>query len=180
MGADFDKSKGRKRHPTISEGDIETSSLLTVPPLSGVNGFSLPPGLLPSSPSKTQNYGNAPAPVVEVEDISTFVTNIVYCRDPKVLSKLEESSRNMTQPGYYNLRLLIQHENFLDVKQLIRTTNMVSECERYESNRMKQKKKVGGGIKVGNDTDALVQQLSDGSRTLLFESRFESGNLFLA
>lgn len=96
------------------------------------------------------------SPVVEVEDISTFVNNIVYCRDPKVLSKLEESSRNMTQPGYYNLRLLIQHENFLDVKQLIRTTNMVSECERYESNRMKQKKKVGGGIKVGNDTDALV------------------------
>lgn len=85
----------------------------------------------------------------------------------------------MTLPGYFNLRLLIQHENYLNVKELIRNTNMVSNCERYENNRMKQKGK-NIGIKVGNDTDALVEKVTDGTRTLLFESRFESGNLFLA
>lgn len=44
---------------------------------------------------------------------------------------------------------------------------------------MKQKGK-NIGIKVGNDTDALIEKVTDGTRTLLFESRFESGNLFLA
>jgi hypothetical protein len=37
-------------------------------------------------------------------------------------------------------------------------------------------------LKIGLDTEALIHKLEEGSldKTLLFESRFESGNLFLA
>ncbi len=58
--------------------------------------------------------------------------------------------------------------------------------ERNETLRLKRKPtKVGapGALTIGNDTEALIHKLDDstkGDRTLLFESRFESGNLFLA
>ena len=64
---------------------------------------------------------------------------------------------------------------------------MQSELEKNESLRLKRKatKVVGGGqLKVGPDTEALINKISETSgtpdKTLLFESRFESGNLFLA
>lgn len=140
-----------------------------------------------TSPQKVGNNGNIPVPApvtIEIEEIPTFVSSIVFCRDPKMLTKLEEGSKNMVAPGYYNLRHLIQHENFLDIKSLIKTTTMASDIEKNESMRHKRKPKVGaaGALKIGNDTEALIHKLDDGSadRTLLFESRFESGNLFLS
>jgi hypothetical protein len=62
---------------------------------------------------------------------------------------------------------------------------MAMEIEKNESLRMKRKPaKVGaaGALKIGLDTEALIHKLEEGTadKTLLFESRFESGNLFLA
>ena len=65
---------------------------------------------------------------------------------------------------------------------------MQSELEKNESLRLKRKatKVIGtaGQLKVGPDTEALINKISESSgthdKTLLFESRFESGNLFLA
>lgn len=61
---------------------------------------------------------------------------------------------------------------------------MASEIERNESLKVKRKQRVGaaGALRIGNDTEALIHKLEEGSldKTLLFESRFESGNLFLA
>lgn len=62
---------------------------------------------------------------------------------------------------------------------------MQNELERNEALRTKRKPtRVGaaGALKIGNDTEALIHKLEDSSsdRTLIFESRFESGNLFLA
>ena len=62
---------------------------------------------------------------------------------------------------------------------------MVSDLEKYEAtHRMKTaRKKNNQGTKNGQDTEAYIDQLADGSskeNTLRFESRFESGNLFLA
>lgn len=74
----------------------------------------------------------------------------------------------------------------LDIKNLIKNTNIQSEMEKNETVRLKKKPtKVGaaGALTIGNDTEALIHKLDEGSkgdRTLLFESRFESGNLFLA
>lgn len=42
----------------------------------------------------------------------------------------ENKDRAMSSPGYYNLRLLVQHENYLDIKQLIKTTTMATEIEK--------------------------------------------------
>ena len=45
------------------------------------------------------------------EDVPQFVNNIVYCRDPKILED---------KVSCLNLKNLMQHENFLDIKQLIK------------------------------------------------------------
>ena len=55
--------------------------------------------------------------------------------------------------------------------------------QRNEGLKIKRKPKPGVALKIGQDTEALISKnLEDGSgpRTLIFESRFESGNLFLA
>jgi hypothetical protein len=62
---------------------------------------------------------------------------------------------------------------------------MVSEYERNETLKLKRKpNKFGppGALKNGTDTENLINKLEEGSaeKTLIFESRFESGNLFLA
>jgi hypothetical protein len=42
----------------------------------------------PISPTKTA-VQNAPI-IIEIEEIPTFVNNIVYCRDKKALQKIED------------------------------------------------------------------------------------------
>lgn len=165
MGAEFDKQKSKKKAP---EGDD---------PVPCAGAVSLPQV---SSPSKTQ----PPAPItIEVEEIPMFVNGIVFCRDVKILHRLDETNRGMSTPGYYNLRQLVQHENLLDIKSLIKTTTMATEIEKNENIRVKQKKPKAGGAKVGADTETLIAKLDEslvGQRTLVFESRFECGNLYLA
>lgn len=182
MGADFEKSRSRRKKvdAELAENASEPTTPNQVPAMPGAVSL---PNVGPQS--KPGASGNFPSTItIEVEEIPTFITGIVFCRDHKALTKLEESSKNMVSPGYFNLRHLIQHENFLDIKNLIKTTTMASEIERNESLKMKRKQRVGaaGALKIGIDTEALIHKLEEGSldRTLLFESRFESGNLFLA
>ena len=46
------------------------------------------------------------------EDLPVFINNIVFCRNPQIL-KDKETCMNMST--------LIQHENLLDVKQLVKS-----------------------------------------------------------
>jgi len=54
----------------------------------------------------------------------------------------ENQGRQVSSPGYYNLRLLVQHENYLDIKQLIKTTTMATEIEKSEQMRIKRMPKM--------------------------------------
>jgi hypothetical protein len=164
MGVEFDKQKSKKRAVDGVDEPVAQAGAVSLPQV--------------SSPTKQ-------GPItIEVEEIPLFVTGIVFCRDVKVLARMDESNRGMSTPGYYNLRQLVQHENMLDIKQLIKTTTMASEIEKNENMRgVKAKKVKAGGTKAGADTDTLIAKLDEtlaGQRTLLFESRFESGNLYLA
>lgn len=104
MGADFDRQKGKKRLKTDNQDGLELQ-------LQQQPGAVILPSVV--SPSK-----NAPATVtIEVEEIPLFVNGIVFCRDHKMLNKIaENSSKSTATPGYFNLRHLIQHENYLDIK----------------------------------------------------------------
>lgn len=91
----------------------------------------------------------------------------------------------MSTPGYFNMRHLVQHENYLNIKELIKNTAMTTEIEKNDLIKIKRKPIVGTARagKMGLDTEALIGKLDDslsGERTLAFESRFECGNLFLS
>lgn len=61
---------------------------------------------------------------------------------------------------------------------------MATEIEKSEQMRIKRMPKMATARnRIGQDTEALIAKLDEGlqgERTLHFESRFESGNLFLA
>jgi hypothetical protein len=99
MGPDFEKSKSRKKKGVDEEGGaMELGGDQSAVPIAAV---SVPNVISP-------NKANAPATItIEIEEIPTFITGIVYCRDHKVLNKLEEATKNMSTPGFYNLRHLI-------------------------------------------------------------------------
>ena len=117
---------------------------------------------------------------------SRLIRNIVYLRDVTILDNLGKGISELTQKDVF------QHENFIDVKQLIRERdisermhdqleNAISRAKRQQqkqlSSMINAKQAPIGALDVRNGSYKL-----DGieDKTLLFESRFESGNLYLA
>ena len=78
------------------------------------------------------------------------------------------------------MRLLIQHENTLDLKELIRKNQILANEQNQNVPKRPRKRSTKINEQFSKDVgmDYVVKGPED--RTLLFESRFESGNLFLA
>lgn len=124
---------------------------------------------------------------------SRLIQNIVYLRETKILDNLEKGINQLTQKDVFN------HENYLDIKKLIRereTSEQMKEHLPESVIRAKQRLQAytyqnrqcnklnelsnGGYIEDRGDGSACYKLQTKEDRTLIFESRFESGNLFLA
>ena len=121
----------------------------------------------------------------KMDEYTHIIQNIVYARDPKIFD---------TKNGFVNQRAAFMHENMLDIKQLIRINEeKYNHGERLYGNRNFSPKKVQktkqqilhdqeleakAKYKLRTLEDGLTIDRSD--KTLLFESKFESGNLYLA
>ena len=70
------------------------------------------------------------------------------------------------------------HENYLDVKSLVKKREMLADEE--SSSRAKAAMRIFNRKARPNDTQDIYKLQGPEDRTLLFESRFECGNLWLA
>ena len=117
----------------------------------------------------------------------------MYLRDLKILDHLEKNINQLSQKDVFN------HENYLDIKKLIRERETSEKMnDHFPESIMRAKRALqteksftgiaktleelsnGGFIEDRGDGSACYKLMSKEDRTLLFESRFESGNLFLA
>lgn len=118
----------------------------------------------------------------------------MYLRDIKILDNLEKGINQLTQKDVFN------HENYLDIKKLIKEReytekltdafpeSVIRARRQFASNSNIYTGKTktldelsnGGFIEDRGDGSACYKLQSREDRTLIFESRFESGNLFLA
>lgn len=120
----------------------------------------------------------------KMDENTVTIQNIVYARDPKVFDN---------KNGVVNQKNAFSHENYLDIRTLIR----LNEARNADADSIGKVKKPPPKIihKTREQIDhekALeakatykLRTLSDGTfdpsdKTLLFESKFESGNLYLA
>ena len=120
----------------------------------------------------------------KMDDTTQHISNIVYARDPKVFD---------TKSGNVNQKNAFSHENYLDVKSLIKLNQARNtDVDKIGGIKMPPPKKI---VKTKEEIDKekmleakaryKLRTLEDGTvdptdKTLLFESRFESGNLYLA
>jgi len=107
----------------------------------------------------------------------------VYARDPNIFD---------TKNGLVNQGAAFMHENMLDIKNMIRINEERSGKERFGAPKLPPPKRIPKTkeqIQYEQELEAKaryrIQELENGEidrddKTLLFESRFESGNLYLA
>ena len=120
----------------------------------------------------------------KMDEYTHIIQNIVYARDPKIFD---------TKSGFVNQRNAFQHENMLDIKGLIRSNEERSGgAEGFGVRRppppkkiVKSKKELEYEKELEAKARYKVRTLDNGEvdrtdKTMLFESRFESGNLYLA
>ena len=117
-----------------------------------------------------------------MDDTTHVISNIVYARDPKVFD---------TKTGQVNQRAAFVHENLLDIKQLIRQNEERSGGEKmgFKAPPPKRIVKTKAQLEHEKELEAKARyslrvkengEVDRNDKTLLFESRFESGNLYLA
>jgi len=119
-----------------------------------------------------------------MDEFTHIIQNIVYARDPKIFD---------TKTGFVNQRAAFMHENTLDIKPLIRLNEERSGNHEGLGRRVmpppKRITKTKEIIEKEKDLEAKARyklrelengQIDRSDKTLLFESRFESGNLYLA
>lgn len=107
-----------------------------------------------------------PEPVQpKIDETTSKITNIVFIRDAELLDDNNE----------IDLREAFQHHNYLDVRGLVKKRELLADEASSPTARaaLRMKPKF-----VQQDFNYKIQGPDD--CTLLFESRFESGNLFLA
>ena len=80
---------------------------------------------------------------------------------------------------------MFQHENYLDVRQLVKEREILEKYEQYndtESPIIRARKRLNQtGMNRDDQQSCFQHQIKSASDlTLRFDSRFESGNLFLA
>lgn len=106
-----------------------------------------------------------------------LLKNIVYLRDTSILQYLDKRINQISQ------REIFQHENYLDVTELIKEREIQERWEGLDSSSplMKARKRILYNLQVNQDSSCYQQpRQSDDDLTLQFESRFESGNLYMA
>ena len=118
-----------------------------------------------------------------MDEYTHIIQNIVYARDPKIFD---------TKNGFVNQRAAFMHENTLDIKPLIRLNeeksgnndNFVRRApppKRIIKTREMLEKEKELEAKAKYKLKELENgQIDRSDKTLLFESKFESGNLYLA
>lgn len=109
-----------------------------------------------------------------MDDTTHFIKSIVYARDPKIIDQEKQ---------HVHQREAFSHMNNLDVKALVAKSQLYGEESKYPSlsPRNRQMRMGRMGPQTGQNLDSQVYRLRDAEdKTLLFESRFESGNLYLA
>lgn len=120
----------------------------------------------------------------KMDENTVSIQNIVYARDPKVFDN---------KNGVVNQKNAFSHENYLDIRTLIR----LNEARNADADKIglikKPPPKIIHKTREQIEHDKMLEAkaiyklrtLPDGStdpsdKTLLFESKFESGNLYLA
>ena len=119
-----------------------------------------------------------------MDEYTHVIQNIVYARDPKIFD---------TKNGFVNQRNAFMHENLLDVKAMIMQNEArAGASERVGMPRMpmfkkvtKTKAQIQHEMELKEKAMYRLKRTEDGrvdrsDKTLLFESKFESGNLYLA
>ena len=164
MGFGFDfidmKFKDRKAAIAAKEGRDPNEK-----PDSKLPGFSM--GLPPSK----EKQSVAPVEQVvlpKIDENTTEIDNIVFARDPTILD---------TEKKTVELLEAFQHHNYLDVKNLVRKRELLADED--QSPRAKAHMRLQRKMPLIFDKHVYKLQGAE-DKTLLFESRFESGNLYLA
>lgn len=119
---------------------------------------------------------NPVSSLAEAIENNRLMQNIVFLRDSSIL---ETVNKNITQLNQYDV---FHHENYLDVNKLI------ADREMEEKYSMTDQESPIAKIRLRLMADLNKKQLqgfqhqlqSAEDLTLLFESRFETGNLYLA
>ena len=102
---------------------------------------------------------------------------IIFLRDTTILENLNKKINQLTQ------RDVFHHENFLNINDLIKERELLEKWEGLDegSPLMKARKRLISNQNTVYDFSAFKQiNRAADDLTLTFESRFESGNLFLA
>ena len=118
----------------------------------------------------------------KMDEFTHIIQNIVYARDPKIFD---------TKSGFVNQRNAFMHENMLDIKSMIRLKDERENAERYglkfqpPRRPPKTKQEIDYEYELAQKAKYKLRKLENGEpdpsdKTLLFESKFESGNLYLA
>ena len=111
-------------------------------------------------------------PQAKIDDTTQLIKNIVFARDP---SNIDVETLSMNQ------RDAFMHENYLNLGELIKRRELMQQGAGDEpiSPAAKALRYISKNTQKQGDIN--VYRLKDhDDKTLLIESRFESGNLYLA
>lgn len=111
--------------------------------------------------------------MAKIDDTTHFIKNIVYARDPRIIDE---------EKGHCHQRDAFSHLNNVDVKLLVVKNQIMAEDSKYPSLSPRTvQRRMPQNNQPKQTLDSQVYRLTGPEdRTLLFESRFESGNLYLA
>ena len=99
------------------------------------------PGFESLMNKKSNGEGAVSGPKVTIDDLHTL-NNIIYCRDPTLLEDVT-----------LNMRNLIQHENYMDLKSFIKA-GQLSSVE--ESSAGAERKRSGNDAQMLNQENPLT------------------------
>lgn len=111
--------------------------------------------------------------MAKIDDTTHFIKSIVYARDPSIIDREKQ---------HVHQRDAFSHLNNLDIKSLITKTQLYGEDTKYPNLSPRSvARRMPRDTQPRQFLDSQIYKLKDAEDpTLLFESRFESGNLYLA
>ena len=110
--------------------------------------------------------------LAKIDDTTHFIKSIVYARDPKIIDQEKQ---------HVHQRDAFSHLNNLDVKVLVAKNQLINDEGKYPSLSPRAVRRPQRDATARPILDSQIHKLKGpDDMTLLFESRFESGNLYLA
>ena len=105
-----------------------------------------------------------------MDETTHYIKNIIFARDPTIMD---------TENGLVNQRSCFAHSNNLDIKSLIRKKELLDGESNYPV--LSPRSIPRRNMPKFNMREPQIYKIKDeNDKTLIFESRFESGNLYLA